>query len=156
MCQNRPWANSVVSFVIPPTFFDGLCSWQGYQVGKPAPPPQPTVILQQTKPAPVTKKPTPPKQPPAAASSTPPAVPPQVDIWAVPAAVPLGSRTSIFWNTKGVASCTETSPDGSFNESTLSGGASTVPLSGSTTFTISCLTADGKPVTNYVTVNMSI
>ena len=147
MCKNRPWANSVVSFVIPPVFFDGLCAWRGYQVGAPAPP-SPPVVEQTT-----------PKTPPAPAltpQATTPTVPPQVDIWAVPEKVPLGTRTSIFWNTKGVESCSITSPEGSFNENTLSGGAATVPLSGVTTFTISCLTAGGTPVTDFVTVNLSI
>ncbi len=148
MCQSRPWASSVVSFVIPSSFFDSLCAWRGYQVGTPAPPPSTsTVLIQQGVP----KQGTPPPPPPPAVS-----VLPEVDIWAVPAKVTLGGRTSIFWNTKGVASCKETSPDGSFNENTLSGGASTVPLSGATTFSISCLTPDGKPVTDYVTVNLAI
>src|SRR3990167_6975666 len=31
MCQSRPWAGSIVSFVIPPSFFDSLCAWRGYQ-----------------------------------------------------------------------------------------------------------------------------
>ena len=148
MCQSRPWAGSIVSFVIPPSFFDSLCAWRGYQVGVPVPPPaQETVIIQQTTPAQNTAQPAP------ATVST---IPPEVDIWAVPARVTLGGRTSIFWNTKGVVSCNETSPDGSFNENSLSGGASTVPLSGPTTFTISCLTPDGTPVTDYVTVNLAI
>ncbi|MBI2025510.1 hypothetical protein HYT04_01845 [Candidatus Kaiserbacteria bacterium] len=74
----------------------------------------------------------------------------------MPDKVPLGTRTSVFWNTKGVEQCSITSPDGSFNENSLSGGAATVPLSGPTTFTISCLTAAGTPVTDYVTVQLAI
>src|SRR3989338_5543738 len=150
LCQSRPWAGAIVSFVIPPSFFDSLCAWRGYQVGIPVPPPAPvtqTVIIQQQASGQGTTQ---------SESTTVSTIPPEVDIWAVPAKVTLGGRTSIFWNTKGVASCTETSPDGSFNENSLSGGASTVPLSGPTTFTISCLTPDGKPVTDYVTVNLSI
>ena len=150
LCQSRPWAGAIVSFVIPPSFFDSLCAWRGYQVGIPVPPPAPvtqTVIIQQQASGQGTAQ---------SESTTVSTIPPEVDIWAVPAKVTLGGRTSIFWNTKGVASCTETSPDGSFNENSLSGGASTVPLSGPTTFTISCLTPDGKPVTDYVTVNLSI
>lgn len=149
MCQSRPWAGAVVSFIIPPSFFDSLCAWRGYQVGIPIPPSpaQQTVIIRQEGPAQNTTQP---------ASTTSSTIPPEVDIWAVPAKVTLGGRTSIFWNTKGVVSCNETSPDGSFNENSLSGGASTVPLSGPTTFTISCLTPDGKPVTDYVTVNLAI
>jgi hypothetical protein len=79
-----------------------------------------------------------------------------VDIWAVPASVPLGTRTTIFWNSKNAQSCVETSPDGSFSHSSLSGGGATVPLSGATTFTISCQAPDGTHATDYVTVNLSI
>lgn len=148
MCQSRPWASSVVSFLIPPAFFDSLCAWRGYQVGvsqvAPAPQlqtPSGTAVQQNT----ITPAPTP--------VST---IAPSVDIWATPATVTLGSRTSIFWNAKGVISCTETSPSGNFSQNTFSGGASTVPLSGATTFVISCLTADGKTVTDSVTVNLAI
>lgn len=155
LCQNRPWADSVVAYVIPSSFFDGLCTWRGYQVGKPAPPSDPVSEVAsetakgtqtQTKTAPETGKKTP----------RVPAVPPEVDIWTVPPRVPLGSRTSVFWNAKGVDSCAITSPDGSFNESTLTGGAATVPLTGPTTFTISCLTEEGEPVTDYVIVNLTL
>ena len=150
LCLARPWAGSAVSFVIPPSFFDSLCAWRGYKVGTPAPAPTAatTVVVQQISEPKGTST--------SAAAPAAPTVPPEVDIWAVPLSVPLGARTSIFWNTKGVSSCTETSPDGSFNQNSLSGGASTVPITGATTFTISCLTPDGKPVTAYVTVNLSI
>jgi hypothetical protein len=148
MCQNRPWAGSIVSFVIPPSFFDSLCAWRGYQVGTPAPPPPP--VIQQTPTPASAASPTPTPTPTAST------IPAEVDIWAVPDKVPLGSRTSVFWNSKGVESCTISSPDGSFEEHALSGGAATVPLSGATTFTISCLTSEGKPVTDFVTVNLSI
>ena len=146
LCQSRPWASSVLSYVIPPSFFDGLCSWRGYQVGQTTSTPQVT-LQQQPRPKPQ----------PAATSSAPtqPSVAAQAQIWAVPSAVPLGSRTSIFWNTQGVASCTETSPDGNFTQNSLSGGASTVPLTGATTFTISCLDPSGNPITDFVTVQIS-
>ncbi len=150
LCHGRPWAGSVVSFVIPPAFFDSLCAWRGYDVGRPAPPSAPvtqTVIVQQK---------TPTSAAPAPAQPAASTVEPEADIWAVPASVPLGSRTSVFWNTQGVVSCKETSPDGSFNENSLSGGASTVPLTGSTVFSISCLTADGRHVTDSVTVDLTI
>jgi len=146
MCRNRPWADSVVTYVIPPSFFDSLCVWRGYQVGVPEPP-APPVLNQQVRQATTS---------PAAPEVQLPSVPAEVQIWAVPERVPLGTRTSVFWNTRGVESCTVTSPDGSFNESTLSGGASTVPLTGPTTFTISCLTQDDTPVTDYVVVNLTI
>lgn len=147
MCQSRPWATSIVTYVIPPSFFDSLCAWRGYQVGAPTPP-SPPVIVQQVRQTPSTST----SQTPPPAST----VAPEVEIWAVPEKVPLGSRTTIFWNTKGVDSCTVISPDGSFNEHALSGGAATVPLTGATTFVISCLTSDEKPITDYVTVNLSI
>jgi len=145
MCQSRPWADSVVTYVIPPTFFDSLCAWRGYQVGTP-PSPTPPMILQKVRQGAPSASPTP----------TGPLVAPEVEIWAVPERVSLGARTSIFWNTKGVESCTVTSPDGSFEEQTLSGGSATVPLTGATTFVISCLTPQGEPVTDHVTVEISI
>ena len=81
---------------------------------------------------------------------------PEAHVWAVPARVSVGSRTSIFWNSKGVESCIVMSPDGSFSEVGFSGGASTVPLSGATIFTISCVVADSESVTDYVTVELAI
>ena len=146
LCQARPWNNSFISYVIPSTFFDGLCSWRGYQVGVPAPTSGSTVVTQQ-------------QSPPAPVATTTPAyvgVEPKADIWAVPMNVPLGARTSIFWNTQGVSSCTVTSPDGNFFENALFGGAATVPLTGATVYTISCLVTDGSHVTDFVTVNLSI
>lgn len=153
LCQSRPWASNIVSAIIPSGFFDGICTWAGYQVGAPAvaSTPAPTVQLQQSVPA---SQPTATSTPaPAAQTPTGPA---QVQIWAVPASVPLDTRTTVFWSAQGVTQCTETSPDGSFSENTLSGGAATVPLTAATTFTISCIDPNGNPVTNYVTVNLSI
>lgn len=146
MCISRPWTGSIVSKIIPDTFFDGLCKWAGYQVGVVTGSQGPVVqyvVRRDTSVA-------------TSTATTTQTVPAKVQIWAVPASVPLGARTSIFWTTQGVASCMITSPDGSFNEHSLSGGASTVPLTGATTFTISCLTPDNKPVTGYTTVNLSI
>jgi hypothetical protein len=152
LCQNRPWASNFLADVIPPSFFDSLCQWGGYQVGQlpqQTAPTQPQVTLsqqaqtQQTTPAVQTQ------------STTTPAVPAQATITAEPASVPLGARTSIFWNSQGVTQCTETSPDGSFSENSLSGGAATVPITGPTTFSIYCLDPNGNPVTNDVTVEVS-
>lgn len=156
MCQGRPWASNFLSNIIPSAFFDSLCELRGYKVGALSSvsgvvnAQAPTVAARKpvvTIPAKVTTT-------PAKATSTEPYVDPKVDIWAVPASVPLGARTTVFWNAKGVTSCTATSPDGSFSQNTLSGGAATVPLSGPTTYTISCLTPAGTHVTNYVTVNL--
>jgi hypothetical protein len=147
LCTIRPWNSSFLSNLIPDSFFDGLCKWHGFHVG---PLPHPVVpTLTQT---PVTKVVTPTRT----ATSTEPVVPPKVQIWAVPASVSVGSRTSVFWITQGVTNCIETSPDGSFNQSSLSGGASTVPLTTATTFTISCVAPDGTPVTDYFTVRIAI
>lgn len=150
MCQSRPWSSNFLSFIIPASFFDSLCELRGYKVGTPvaaAPPTHTSSAPKVTKPAATTT--------PPVATSTGPYVEPQADIWAVPANVPLGARTTVFWNAKGVTSCQETSPDGSFSQNSLSGGAATVPLAGATTYTISCLTPAGDHITNYVTVNLS-
>lgn len=157
-CQSRPWTSNFLSLVIPATFFDGLCASRGYQVGTPVPQQQ-SPSLQQTVIKANTTKPATATTPATSTPSTPAttsAVPPKVDIWAVPAAVALGARTTIFWNTQGVTNCTETSPDGSFSHNTLSGGAATVPITGATTFSISCDAPDGSHVTGYVVVNLSI
>jgi hypothetical protein len=140
LCRSRPWANNFLSTIVSTTFLDGLCKWRGYEVGIPTPAP----VLTQT---------------PAKPKIAPPVVltiEPRADIWAVPPTVPLGARTTVFWNTQGVTSCTETSPDGSFNQNSLSGGAATVPLTDATTYTISCIAPDNSHITNYVTVNLKI
>lgn len=79
LCQSRPWAGNVLSYIIPPSFFDGLCQWQGYAVGSQQqtttqPAPQ-TVTLTQT-PVPANSQ----------ASSTPTVstVPPKVQIGQFP------------------------------------------------------------------------
>ena len=146
-CQTQPWNKNFLSGIIPPTFFDSLCLLRGFKVGLPVI----VTSLPVSTPAKTTK--------PATTTTVIPAISyikPQADIWAVPATVPLGARTTIFWSTKGVTSCIETSPDGSFSQTSLSGGSATVPLSGATTFTISCNAPDGTHVTNYVTVGLSI
>ena len=150
LCQNRPWASNFLANIIPSSFFDSLCQWGGYQVGQP-PQPQVTLVQQTTQPA----KPAPKPVTTTTTATSTPAVPAQVEIWAVPSAVPLGARTSIFWNTQNATNCSESSPDGNFSQSSLSGAASTVPLTGATTFTISCLDQGGNPVTDYVTVRIS-
>ena len=33
LCQSRPWASNFLSYVIPPSFFDGLCSIAGFSSG---------------------------------------------------------------------------------------------------------------------------
>jgi hypothetical protein len=152
MCASRPWTSNFLSYVIPPSFFDGLCTWRGYKVGTAVAPVKTTTKTITTT---VIKRPVI-KTTVIKATTTVPTIPPKVEIWAVPPAVSIGARTSIFWSTQGVSSCTETSPDGSFAQRSLSGGASTVPITSATTFTISCLTPDNQPVTGYVTVTIKI
>jgi hypothetical protein len=153
LCQSRPWAQNFLSYVIPPTFFDNLCSWGGYPVG----------VVQiagssgggstggrgggssnTSMPAPQSNTP----------YSNP--VQAQAKIWARPASVSLGGRTTIFWTSQNVSACTESSSDGNFSGNTTSGGASTVALSGATTFTIKCQTVDGKTVSDSTTVPIGI
>jgi hypothetical protein len=149
LCINRPWATNFLSWFIPASFFDNLCTQRGYQVGVPPPSnPQPQVTLTQTPVQPKTATTTP--------ATTTISVQPKVDIWASPISVPLGTRTNVFWRTQGVTKCTVTSSDGNFNQNSLSGGAATVPITEATTFTISCLASDGSTVTHSVTVNLSI
>ncbi len=159
LCTARPWATNFLSFVIPPTFFDSLCTWRGYAVGRPAATPPATTNTTTTKTLPTTNTKAQPKgatTTPPVGTTTPNAPKPRVDIWASPATVPLGARTSIFWSTQNVQSCIETSPDGGFSHNSLQGGASTVPLTTPTTYTISCTGTDGKPYTDNVTVLIAI
>ncbi len=155
LCTNRPWASNFLSYIIPPSFFDSLCTWRGYTPGTPQKAPvstNPTTVG--TKPA--TVKTTVGGK---AATTTKPVVAPEtakVDIWASPLVVPLGARTSIFWSSQGVSECVETSPDGSFTHASLKGGASTVPLTADTTFTISCITPNGVHLTKDVVVKMAL
>ncbi len=146
LCAWRPWANSIVSFLIPPTFFDSLCTWGGYQVGTPVATNKPAAtsfVAAHGTVAPV-------------ASSTAAGPHPQTVIWASPAKVPLGGRTSVLWNSKDVASCRVTSSDGSFDESLISGGGSTVPITAATTFTVLCQVGDGSTITDSVVVDLAI
>ena len=143
LCATRPWAqSSFLAAIIPPGFFDALCAKAGYQVG----------IIPTTYVPPITqiyKRPaTPPPMPPMNLG------PVSVEIWAEPPAVRLGTRTYIFWNAKGVLTCEVTGPN--FTQKSLSGGASTVPLSGPTTYSIECAAPDGTKTDKSVTVNLAI
>lgn len=151
-CQNRPWASNFLSKITGPTFFDKICERLGYQVGVPPAPPAPDVTLQQQPKSGGSAT----KNPAATTTATTPTIPPKVDIWAVPVSVALGARTSVFWNSQGVSNCTETSPDGGFSHTSVSGGAATQPITHETVFSISCLAPDGTPITDSVTVNLKI
>jgi hypothetical protein len=77
-----------------------------------------------------------------------------LNVWAEPASVRLGTRTYIFWTSRGATTCAVIGPN--FTQTSLSGGASTVPLSGATTFTMECTAPDGTKATDTVTVNLAI
>jgi hypothetical protein len=157
LCTARPWATNFLGKLIPPSFFDSLCTWRGYTVGAPAAtaPVAKTTTKTVTPVAPKTNTKSTSTRP--VATSTPSAaVQTKVDIWASPATVPLGARTSVFWNSQAVKSCVITAPDGGFSHNTPQGGASTVPLTTSTTFTISCIGLDDKPYTDNVTVLIAL
>lgn len=147
VCTSRPWASGLVAAIIPASFFDSLCSWQGYQVGTLAPSGTGTAIIRTAPQAQPVKA-----QPQGVTVQQ--KLNPQAKIWAQPAAVRLGSRTSIFWTSADVQSCAVTGP--SFTANTLAGGASTVPLSGEATYTIKCTAADGTIVTKSTTVTLAI
>ncbi len=149
MCSTRPWGGGVLGGLISGTFFDGLCLKFGYQVGAIALTPggggsttkRPVITITQN---PVSRP----------ATTSAPVIRPEVDIWANPSSVRLGTRTYIFWNTSGVDSCVQAGPN--FSHNTLSGGASTVPLSDASTFTIECKTADGQTVSDSARVNLAL
>ncbi|TSC87020.1 MAG: TrbL protein [Parcubacteria group bacterium Gr01-1014_8] len=147
LCAARPWAGGIIGSIIPPSFFDGLCRRGGYQVGIVALQPgsakggkKGTITITGQK-----------QQRQTVDSST---IEAEVDIWAEPASVRLGTRTYIFWTSKGVESCKESGP--SFSQNSPSGGASTVPLSGKSIFTIVCLTIASTTVEDSVTVNLAL
>lgn len=149
ICASRPWAGSgLIASFVPNAFFDGMCSKAGYQVGIVPPQVQKQAAVTQTAPRPVA---------PAASTTSVVRVntiPPEVDIWAEPTSVRLGTRAYIFWNARGVDSCATQGP--SFTQNSISGGASTVPISGATTFAIECVAPDGTKVTDSVTVNLAL
>ncbi|OHB18816.1 MAG: hypothetical protein A2854_03060 [Parcubacteria group bacterium RIFCSPHIGHO2_01_FULL_56_18] len=148
LCSSRPWAGTFVGNVIPSSFFDGLCEWRGYQAGGAVPTNAAKTNAIATAQKNAAQRPGISLQP--AASD----VPPEVDIWAEPSSVRLGTRTYIFWNARGVISCKGSGP--SFSQNSLSGGASTVPITGPTTFNIECLTTASSTVQDSVTVQIAI
>lgn len=150
LCAARPWATNFLSYVIPPTFFDSLCSLAGYGGGGASPSGGGSGGMQGTTnvsvAAPATQ---------TAATTTNPYAP-VATIWARPTSVSIGGRTTIFWTSQNVTACTESSSDGNFSGSSTSGGASTVALSGPVTFTIQCRGADGSMISNSTTVTIGI
>ena len=158
MCAARPWGTSSAATVIPPSFYDSICTARGYKTsaatpasktgtGAGAATSKSTASSSSAKTSATTSSP---------AKPAAPTVPAKVYITAVPSSVKLGSRTSIFWNAVGVKSCLITSPDGSFGASTLYGAASTVALTGETVFSIVCIKPDDSQISNFVKVKLAI
>lgn len=149
LCVSRPWAKSgALAKLIPDTFLDSICSRAGYQVGVTTPAPSGAAAQPNRVTRPSTSVPTTTPQRPADLG------PVEVNIWAEPASVRLGTRTYLFWSSKNVVDCTVTGPN--FTQRSLSGGASTVPISGPTTYTLSCTSPSGATSTDSVTVNLAL
>lgn len=143
-CAARSWANGWIAKILPLSFFDSLCMRLGFQVGiveETGVAPQ-QGFVQETRPA------------SAAQSVKALAAPAEADIWAEPASVRLGTRTKIFWRSANTESCRVSGP--SFEQDSLAGGGTTVPITGPTVFTIRCDVVGGEPVSDSVTVNLAI
>lgn len=152
MCGMRQWANSYLSLIIPSTYFDSLCTARGLALnarvaGSAAGAASSGASSAAAAPRPPAPAPVPPPTPPAYLGEL------RASIWAAPPAVSVGGRTSIFWDAKGVVSCSITSNDGSFSGSSLSGHGSTLPLTKNTTFSINCQSATST-VSNQVVVTV--
>lgn len=149
LCATRPWESGIAGRSIAPSFFDGICKLSGYQVGVIAPA-QSGQASGGSNPASTQNNNVPRVNLVGEGGN----VPPEADIWAEPASVRLGTRTYIFWRAQGVISCASTGPN--FSQNSLSGGASTVPISGPTTFSIECLTSASTTIRDSVTVQIAI
>ena len=148
LCQRRPWSNNFLSYIIPPTFFDNLCKWGGF--GQNPQLTSGTGLESGTRPV------VGPRNPPTPVNPQESDLVPEAHIRASPESVNLGGRTTVFWVSRNVASCEETSSDGNFYGTTQSGGASTVSLSGPVTFYIDCLGLSGERVSDSFTVQIGI
>ncbi|RJQ33429.1 hypothetical protein C4568_04590 [Candidatus Parcubacteria bacterium] len=146
LCSSRPWATNFLSYVIPPSFFDGLCSMAGFGSGQVSTGFGGGSTHNVTGPSSPTYTPPPPQT----------GVRPEAKIRASPPTINLGGRTTVFWTSHDVSSCEEYSSDGNFSGSSTSGGASTVALSGPVTFYIRCLGVDGVYIQDSTTVNIGI
>ncbi len=166
MCASRPWAANFLSFIIPSTYFDSLCTARGLTVG---------VKLGTSAAAGQTSSGSSGTSQtstlgqygggigisilPGSGTNAPPPPPPvpigplRADIWATPPSVVSGQRTSIFWNATGVLSCAVTSSDNTFSGSALSGHGSSQPITHNTTFSIACQSATSS-VSNQVVVTV--
>ncbi len=81
---------------------------------------------------------------------------PRITLWSDPKTVRLGTRATVYWNTADVEkdSCVVKGP--SFSETGSYGGASTVPISGPSTYTVTCTAVDGEPLTESITVDLAL
>jgi hypothetical protein len=146
-CGMRIWSRGFLSILIPPTYFDSLCTSHGYALNA-------RVAISAGDAAPKAA-------PLARVASTTAVKPPppeylgqlRADIWASPPSVTAGNRSTVFWDAHGALSCSLTSSDRSFTGSSLSGHAPTQALTKNTTFTINCLSATST-VTNQVVVTV--
>jgi hypothetical protein len=166
MCSSRPWKDIADNAAAPPTFFDDICLARGYKtVVVPAPATASTTPginmtdgsedVASSSILDTTSKETANTEKSLLSGPIFVATTPNIAIYAVPARVRIGSRSSIYWSAKGVISCVESSPDGNFSGDTLSGAASTVALYSNTEFTVTCVTPDGSSVSKSVTVETS-
>jgi hypothetical protein len=145
LCALRPWSSNFISFIVPSSYFDALCSARNFAVGVTAAATSNATVSNTTYSG-------------TSANATPsaPSAPrylgnAHADIWATPSAVSSGDRTSIFWDATGVSACSITSSDHAFSGSSLSGHASTGSLTANTAYTITCQTATST-VSNQVVV----
>lgn len=81
---------------------------------------------------------------------------PRIILVAEPAAVRLGARAIIRWETKDVEGETCVIKGPSFSETGSYGAASTVPISGPSSYTATCTALDGEPVTENLTVDLAL
>ena len=81
---------------------------------------------------------------------------PRIILVAEPAAVRLGTRAIIRWETKDVEGETCVVKGPSFSETGSYGAASTVPISGPSTYTATCTALDGEPVIENLTVDLAL
>ncbi|MFZ2887332.1 MAG: hypothetical protein WA021_05945 [Minisyncoccia bacterium] len=153
LCAARPWAGTgALASLTPDGFFDELCRRAGYEPGKPlsnnnggGAAPAPTTTNTSFNADGAAPLPT----------TTTPYIAPEVDIRAEPRNVRLGTRTYVFWTSRGVSSCAVTGPN--FTQNTLSGAGATVPITGPTTFTIVCVvTNSSSTISDTVTVDLAI
>lgn len=156
VCMARPWSKNFLSYIIPPTFFDGLCKATGFTAG--------TISTGSSGDG--SRVIVSPRGPSYMVQPLQGGVRPEVRIWASPPTVRLGARTSIFWEGRDVRTCQQSSSDGNFSGTSkaennnpgneIRGGATTVPLTAPVTFYIVCTGLDDKTISHSTIVNIGI